>query len=65
MDDEMKVVKVERQARFDVMMVRTEPHMKDLLWKGSMVRKFPRKPNSPRVLQFRQHYSGTRDGRQL
>ena len=54
----------ERQRRFDAVMERLEPHMEDLLWQGSMVRKFPKRQDSPRVLQFRLYYTGDRSERQ-
>jgi hypothetical protein len=45
-------------------MERVEPHMRDLLLQGSIVRKFARRAGSPWVLQFRLYYTGTRSGRQ-
>ena len=54
----------EHQRRFEALMERVEPHMKDLLWQGSMVRKFPRRPDSPWVLQFRLYYTGPRNEKQ-
>jgi hypothetical protein len=46
------------------LLTRIEPHWLDLLHQGSIVKKFPKRPDSPYVLQFRQNLSGTRDGRQ-
>ncbi len=54
----------DRQRRFDALMERARPHMEDLLWQGSIVRKFPKRPDSPWVLQFRLYYTGDRSERQ-
>jgi hypothetical protein len=52
------------EDRFEVLLVRIDPHWPDLLRQGSMVRKFADRPDGPFVLQFRQRRTGTRNGRQ-
>ena len=45
-------------------MERVKPYMPDLLWQGSMVRKFPKRSDSPWVLQFRLYYTGSKSEKQ-
>ncbi len=54
----------DRQRRFDALMERARPHMEDLLWQGSVVRKFPKRHDSPWVLQFRLYYTGDKSEKQ-
>ena len=54
----------ELQQRLEALLQKIEPYWDDLLRRGCIAKKFPDRPDSPWVLQFRQKLTGTKDGRQ-
>jgi len=53
-----------RQERMRLLLDKLSPHMADLLYQGSVMKKFPERARSPYVLKYRQRRSGSQDGRQ-